>query len=196
MKTETKKHQVGTIFSVLNEKEAEFYIERMVEFCDNSDYRQNKPWKKDLFKGLRRKGSEYPFGSKADYYHLMRLIPESLEDPKPKVDPGLIAALRLSIQQWQIMCDTGKDKREVYLFLGGIEENSCFLCNFVGVSRCGGKVACQRCINWKADFCHSSNNSPFRAYQNNPESKSARLCVLSHLKSELERLESEYNKTK
>lgn len=191
-------HKVGTIFSALNAKEAELYIGRMVEFIDNIGFRKNQSWTKGVFENFTSLEESYPFRMKdGEYYHLIRLIKESFEAPKSKVDPKLIEALKLSVKQWQIMYDTGKSKESTYRFLGGEMNNSCFLCNFIGVGSGGNINSCRKCIDWKADFCHSDGDSkseggsPYEKYRDDEKSKSAILGVLDHLKSELTRLESE-----
>lgn len=185
-----KPHPVGTIFSVLNEKEAESYIGKMVEFCDNKDFRGDGSWKKGTFEKIKNAESNYPFKmAKGDIYHLIRLVTKSFEEPKPKVDPGLITALKLSVQQWKIMHDTGKDKTAVYRFLGGESAMSCFLCDSAGRTKDGGTEHCNKCINWKASYCYQNNNSPFYVWREDQCTKNI-LLVLNHLKSELVRLES------
>ena len=190
-------HPVGTIFSCLNEEEAIPYIGREVECCDNDDYRMKKPWDIGIFIKLNDKDSDYPFTIGNSLYDLIRLTPASFIKPKPAVDPGLITALKLSVQQWQIMYDTGKTKEEVFDFLSGTTGGviDCFLCAALRTDY-SSMEECKNCIKWHGapncvdDVC----TSVYLNYCSDVTSKPAQLTMLNHLKSELTRLEGEAGK--
>ncbi len=106
---------------------------------------------------------------------------------EPAVDPGLIKALKKSIQQWQIMYNNpDKTKEEVYTFLGGKCGYSCFLCDALRAD-IDSREGCKKCINWGGKYCDSLGTS-FNQWTVAKTQKNA-LVVLARLEAELVRLE-------
>lgn len=186
-------------FSALNEKDAEKYIGKVMEFADGD--RLNN-WEVGVLKETK-KNSVYSFFCRNTPWHFTRTCPQTFQDklskPKPPTtDPALIKALELTVQTWQIMFDADKDKEAVYKFLGGMAKTKtyCFLCDYVGGSESGN---CDKCIKWVDDpWGKNPCCSPGSSYHlyicrehENQQDKQEILDVLNHLKQALKELKNE-----
>lgn len=197
-------HVVGTVFYHHDANEAKEYIGREVNALTTTDFSLGKAWKTGKLLWVADKSRSYSFavvfenGQYTDFCACIILTQNSFPKTKLKVSSGLIKALELSIQQWQIMYDTGKSKREVYEFLSGKIEvyeffsskhdpNACFLC-------ASNNFTCNPCISWHESIEYpisggcTNKGSVYKNYSRNPNKKSAKLKVLKHLKNELTRL--------
>ena len=103
---------------------------------------------------------------------------------KLKTDENLKKALKMSIEQWQMMVDNpGMSKSDAYINLGGKEMNSCcFLCDI---------VFCIDCLSWdhfrdNIDYYCQCTKSPSSYFDwmicKNPDNT---IKVLNYLKREL-----------
>jgi hypothetical protein len=70
-------------FSALNEKDAEKYIRKTMEFAD-SDHIRNNLWKKAIFTGSTKYATKYPFASDNNdqNYQFCRTCPETFQKKK------------------------------------------------------------------------------------------------------------------
>ena len=183
-------------FSALNERDAEKYIGKLMEFANRDGVLYNN-WGREILKNINNSDHLFPFKTNYNYRQFMRTCPETFEASNKKSNSGLIEALGKSIQQWELMLSTGKSKEECYAFLGGERiQWSCFLCDYCGYDNdyiYNSNCPCNTCINWGGYSCHYSGTydyTVFTRWRDN-ESKENTLAMLDHLKSELNRLENE-----
>jgi hypothetical protein len=174
-------------FSVLNWEEAKQYKGKRMMFAEDSDEVLDGNWFMDTLDDVE--DNRVPFVGMETDYEFAKTCPETFED----VIKEKKKALNMSILQWEIMFYTGRLKREVYEFLGGVDPSdndggNCFLCDY-------GYNGCPKCIKWSDNYDGSGDpccniNSPYSKWRYD-KTKENTLKVLNHLKSELERLKND-----
>ncbi len=174
-------------YSALNYKDAVHLIGKVVDGCDDGE-----TWCSGgvLERLDYDKGAKYRFEGDNGDWEYIRTCKETFAPAIPEIHPDLIPALKKSIQQWQIMYDTGKRKKEVYEFLGGESDRitGCFLCDKF-IDKCESEWLC---LNWTDTYTMGNRccneGSPYRAWGDNASEENT-LKVLNYLKSELKKLE-------